>query len=815
MRLLNVRQFTFQNFTETPPKYAIASHRWFDKEVTLQDIERKRNQRSEGYRKVQGFARYVREHFKDVNWIWIDTCCINKPDLSELSEAINCMYEWYRNAHVCLAYLWDVNTPKDSDDFQNSVWFKRGWTLQELLAPRTVIFLAQDWRVLGYKGSLLEQTSDPTLNGMTRLDAKIAGITGIPEEVIHNYEQSQGLTVEEKLRWMEERHTTRPEDNSYCLLGILNAKMVINYGEGRERARRRLLEDVTKDHPPRQPDGTRIAAKADLARLLIAKDATYDSSAEGDLPKCLPGTREDLLRDLMGWATDQTSKMIFWLCGKAGTGKSTISRTIAQKLDDAGQLGASFFFKRGRADRSHAGLFFPTIARQLADKFPDLRYEIAIALEDDSLLCEKHITRQFDRLLLQPMLKSRLSNAPLRGISLVIDALDECDDSEQIETILKLLKRIEDVQSARIRIFVTSRPDVSLVLGFKDMSNKLFQDVRLEEVQERIIRSDLHLFFNYEFSRIRKKYLAMNSYSSLPENWPGPDTIESLVDKSHPLFIVAFTLCRHVSRSKRPQDSLDALLSQSLSHGSLTGLAEVYLPILYQAIAAAGEQDTKDNLIALRIVIGPLIFLYDPLSATAMSSLLDIPIEDVGSIVPPLQSVLNVAEKADGTPDPLGPIKLFHLSFRDFLVDPALAKDDKGRMFWIDEAQSHNVLAESCLRLLSTGTLRKDVCQVEAPGTRRVAVSKLEIMKHLPEDVAYACCYWVHHVVKSGRPLDDDGPGYTFLKTHFLHWFEAMSWLGKASQVIHDIAMLLRIKNVSVLQRYRRLCSARRLTRII
>ncbi|KAK3615274.1 hypothetical protein LTR56_026688 [Elasticomyces elasticus] len=168
---------------------------------------------------------------------------------------------------------------------------------------------------------------------------------------------------------------------------------------------------------------------------------------------------------------------------------------------------------------------------------------------------------------------------------------------------------------------------------------------------------------------------------------------------------------------------------------------------------------------------------------------------DVGAFVPPLQSVLIVPESADGTPDPLCAIKLFHLSFRDFLVSPDLAKDDEGKKFWIDEAQAHSKLAGHCLRMLSDATLNEDMCRVKALGTRRAAASKTKIAEHLPEEVAYACSYWVQHVVKSGEHIKDDGEVHQFLKKHLLHWIEVLSWLGKASDVIHSLRALQSIVN--------------------
>jgi hypothetical protein len=137
------------------------------------------------------------------------------------------------------------------------------------------------------------------------------------------------------------------------------------------------------------------------------------------------------------------------------------------------------------------------------------------------------------------------------------------------------------------------------------------------------------------------------------------------------------------------------------------------------------------------------------------------------------------------------------VSFRDFLVDPNLADDDKSERFWIDEAQAHKRLTGHCLRLLSENTLVEDICRMKAPRTQRAAVSQAVIAEYLPEEVAYACSYWVQHTVMSGEHLEDDGDVHRFLKVHLLHWIEALSWLGKTSEVIRLLGSLRRIVNVS------------------
>jgi hypothetical protein len=530
--------------------------------------------------------------------------------------------------------------------------------------------------------------------------------------------------------------------------------------------------------------------KLDLSKLTYAKDATYDSSAEGSLPRCLAGTRVELLREILSWTTNQNGKRIFWLCGKAGIGKSTISRTIAGDLDKDGRLGASFFFKRGQADRSHANLFFPTIAKQLADKIPDMGSAIAAALEKDSLLCERHMTKQFDKLLLQPIQSGRAGDTLPKECFIVVDALDECEDVEQIEALLKLLARIEDIVAARVRLLVTSRPDSPLVMGFREMSNDLHRDVQMEEAQVPSIKSDLRIFFDHELAQVRSQYRRRNAFGSLSIGWAGSTDVDLLVDKSHPLFIVAFTICRLLSSSNKPREDLSMLLTETKDHGIAGGLGVVYLPVLRQAVPTTGGEDMEKQALRFRTIIGSLILLFNPLSALALSKLLGMSIEDVGAFIPPLQSVLNVAKKSDGEPDPLGTIKLFHLSFRDFLVHPRLAGNKEGKLFWVDEAYAHENISDHCLRLLGNGALKKDMCGVKAHGTRRAAIERRTVDEHLPHEVAYACIYWVQHVVKSGRRLGSNDGVHQFLENHMLHWIEALSWLGKASDIVHNIAAL-------------------------
>jgi hypothetical protein len=190
-----------------------------------------------GYSKVVNTAREV-QHLK-LKWVWIDTCCIDKSSSAELQEAINSMYRWYRDAEVCLVYLNDVsrlnmdtNTASEfaRAAFASCRWARRGWTLQELLAPIDCRFYLQDWRYMGGKFEFLEELSQAT---------------GIPISVLEDRRLVPEVSVAERMSWAAHRETTRLEDIGYCLLGLFDIQMPLLYGEG-EKAFIRLQEEILK-----------------------------------------------------------------------------------------------------------------------------------------------------------------------------------------------------------------------------------------------------------------------------------------------------------------------------------------------------------------------------------------------------------------------------------------------------------------------------------------------------------------------------------------------------------------------------------------
>ena len=185
----------------------------------------------------------------------------------------------------------------------------------------------------------------------------------------------------------------------------------------------------------------------------------------------------------------------------AGTGKSTIARTIAQTFSDQGRLGASFFFKRGEGERGSATRFFTTIVAELAIHVPGMRSRIRKALDDDPSISRKALKDQFKQLLFQPLLE--VASFPPLVLVIVVDALDECKRDKDIRRILELLLATKNLKSVSLRIFITSRPELYIRLGFKRMPNGTYEDLILHEVPKKTIEHDIRIYFEYELTRIR------------------------------------------------------------------------------------------------------------------------------------------------------------------------------------------------------------------------------------------------------------------------------------------------------------------------
>ncbi|KAI0686769.1 heterokaryon incompatibility protein-domain-containing protein [Cerioporus squamosus] len=236
MRLLNTTTYVvkiFDNEDDLPP-YAILSHVWGkpEEEVTFADMQDlKLATRREGWSKLKHFCALAIGD--GLEWGWEDTCCIDKSSSGELSQAINSMYAWYGGARVCYAYLSDVDHPGKEDpaaegsSFRRSRWFKRGWTLQELIAPKVVLLYSKSWKPLGSKVSLA---------------GVIEEITNIDAAVLMHTRRLDDVSIARRMSWASARETWHVEDRAYSLMGIFGIHMPTIYGEGRRAFIRLQLE---------------------------------------------------------------------------------------------------------------------------------------------------------------------------------------------------------------------------------------------------------------------------------------------------------------------------------------------------------------------------------------------------------------------------------------------------------------------------------------------------------------------------------------------------------------------------------------------
>ncbi|KAE8344226.1 heterokaryon incompatibility protein-domain-containing protein [Aspergillus arachidicola] len=237
MRLLNARTLQLTEFASDFPPYAILSHTWSSEEVSFQEIHSSEARYKLGYQKIQKCCEQAL--VDDLEYVWVDTCCIDKSSSAELSEAINSMFQWYKSARVCYVHLADVEGPYRKNarttlltyapDGNPSRWYTRGWTLQELLAPSNVVFYNREWQWIGTKRQLLEEVS---------------GITGVDEINLIGL-GIKPTCIGQKMSWAASRKTTRIEDKAYCLLGLCGVHMPLLYGEG-ENAFRRLQEEIIR-----------------------------------------------------------------------------------------------------------------------------------------------------------------------------------------------------------------------------------------------------------------------------------------------------------------------------------------------------------------------------------------------------------------------------------------------------------------------------------------------------------------------------------------------------------------------------------------
>lgn len=507
-------------------------------------------------------------------------------------------------------------------------------------------------------------------------------------------------------------------------------------------------------------------------------EAGFESFSDRNEVQCLQGTRTELLQQIMEWAISPSQKSIFWLKGMAGTGKSTISRTLARSLKDRNYLGASFFFKRGEGNRGNAKKFFPTLTRQLILKIPELRSDVQKVLDCDPDITSKSLREQFEKLLLQPLLNlNQVSGHPQTAV-IIIDALDECEHGQDVRNIIRLLPLLQKAKAVRLQIFLTSRPELLINAGFSEIGDHAYQDLALHEIPEEVTAHDIYLFLQDRFAKIKHD-------RNVSQDWPGNNVIQELVRISVPLFISAATLCRYIENSKwEPKLRLAEILTDQAKYASR--MDKTYLPILTRLLddQESDESEQQQLLQEFQEIVGVIILLAVPLSINALSVLLGIEADRISNRLDSFRSVLSIPGDRDQ------PVRILHLSFRDFLLQSRT-------IFFVDEPKKHGDIAKFCLKTMAS-RLQKDICNLADPGTYRSDIDTQRIRLYLPPELEYSCRYWIHHLEQS-QVLSKSAIEEVriFLQKHFLHWLEAISLLGLIPEVVGMLDLLYTVVQVS------------------
>ena len=422
------------------------------------------------------------------------------------------------------------------------------------------------------------------------------------------------------------------------------------------------------------------------------------------------------------------------------------------------------------------------MAVQLARNVPQTQQFIADALLEQDNIADQSLRDQWRQLILHPL--SRLDSRS--SYVLIVDALDECDNEDDIRIILQLLSEARTLKTVRLQIFLASRPEIPIRHGFCQIPDSEHQNFVLHNISPSIINHDISIFLQYSLKLIAAE-------RSLGAGWPAEQIVERLVYTASGLFIWAATACRFIREGKRfAAKRLDMILEKNSTtmNRPEKHLDEIYLTVLRQSISAAYSAEEAEELCCmLKSLLGSIVTLFSPLSIQSLSNLINISKEEVDQTLDDLHAIIDIPQ------DQISPIRLHHPSFRDFLCNKERCSDSN---FRVDEKQAHQILADYCIQLMSK-SLKKEICKQDAPGTLVTNVESSRIEQCLPPSVQYACLYWIQHLQRSGPQLRDNDQVHQFLQEHLLHWLEALGWMRKSSEGILVITSLESIALVSII----------------
>ena len=493
----------------------------------------------------------------------------------------------------------------------------------------------------------------------------------------------------------------------------------------------------------------------------------------GNRRGCLKGTRKEVLLQIEQWLINKKDRRVFWLNGLAGTGKSTIAQTFAETTFADGKLGASFFCSRDFEDKSNLQAIFPTLAFQLAYRYPQFREQLLQVLKANPDVGRESLSSQLEQVIVRPFKETQIPTL------IIIDALDECKDREPASALLSVLSRhVHEIPE--VKFFITGRPEPPIREGFRLKPLCPITDViKLHDVKRSSVDGDIKLYLRRYLTDIR----VTRSDCEFPEAWPSSHDIDALCDKAGGLFIYASTVVKFTASEYHiPTKRLNLILhSPGAAHEE--GIDFLYTQIIQLAFQGANPNDQELHS-HFRNVVGAVLLVFYPLSRKALSYLVkncETP-SQISTTLRFLHSLLNVPDSEDE------PIRAFHKSFPDFLTDRSRCKDER---FFVDPPVHHEDILLSCLDLMER-RLKKNICDLDDYAV----LSKVEDLSARRErcigsSLEYACRFWARHLAS----VPGDGPHAKrvqeaideFFAKRLLCWIEVLSIVGHLGVALHAV----------------------------
>ena len=417
-------------------------------------------------------------------------------------------------------------------------------------------------------------------------------------------------------------------------------------------------------------DHLKLASLFDVLEKHVAFNAAYNSrEREAEhASTCLEGTREEVIRKISGWVEGNNDCPICWLQGPAGSGKSTVAHTIAKQCDDEQKLAFSFFFSRGKPDRSDTTNFFPTFAHQLAQFFPAIQTSMQHALAGNASIPFQRLDDQIKKLIIDPILTIR---EPISPMIVVIDGLDECGGHEDlVQKLIWLL--VDSTPRLPFRFLFMSRPDPHLEQMFESPSTK--SKTYFLALRDFSAHDDVRRYLRLHLSEVRERENQL--MRDVPRPWPSRNDLEVLVKQSEGLFIYVSTLVKFVAdRNGLPQQKLQVVMA---AH---KGVDTLYDQVLTEA----------RKFEHFKRVIGAIVYLREPLPVRELGQILRLQSGQIRLALCGCQSIFTI-------PDiDTEPVRPYHSSLRDFLTD-----DNRAKSHFLGPMEHHVFILVDCLKLITT-----------------------------------------------------------------------------------------------------------------